>query len=466
MPTDWAYQALRSLVEHHACVAGDPDERFGGQRSLSRYEAAALLNACLDRITESTDVLHRLMTEFEAELALIRTRVDGLEAGLAELDALTFSTTTKLTGQISFTAGVNSFIGSAGALVRRNRRDSGAFVLNYDTQLTLLTSFSGKDLMTATLRAGNFGDNNSFSSSGPTNFSALETAYQSNRGPNFVQIDKLFYQFPIGSALDVIIGVNVGQDDLLPMWPWLYPSQSVLDMVYLNGAPVAYNKNQGPGAALTWSLSDGFSLTANYVAANGNVSPGGIGTADAASTGTIQLGYQAENWSLAAIYTQIQNGYEIVAYATPLGLESFGYPGTTHAYALSGSWQPIDSGWFPSLSAGWGLNSSLYQSGVQRNGLVKNSQSWMVGLQWENVAQSSANIGVAVGQPFFATSLYGDHIPEDGNYVWEGWVEVPVTDNISVTPALYYLSRPLGQATPDGQSFGQIGGVVVTTFSF
>ena len=43
---------------------------------------------------------------------------------------------------------------------------------------------------------------------------------------------------------------------------------------------------------------------------------------------------------------------------------------------------------------------------------------------------------------------------------------VPVTDNISVTPALYYLSRPLGQATPDGQSFGQIGGVVVTTFSF
>ena len=38
---------------------------------MSRYEAAALLNTCLDRVTEGTDELKRLMAEFEQELAVL-----------------------------------------------------------------------------------------------------------------------------------------------------------------------------------------------------------------------------------------------------------------------------------------------------------------------------------------------------------------------------------------------------------
>ena len=468
-PDDWAYQALNALVERYGCVAGYPDGRFLGHRSISRFEAAALLNACLDRVSDITDELRRLLLEFEAELALIRGRVDGLEARVGELDVTQFSTTTKLTGQISFAFGANAFKGSARKLVKRNRRDFGAASVNYDNQLTLLTSFTGKDLLTTTLRAGNFGDNNSLSSGGPSNFSALETAYQADRGPNNIQIDKIFYQFPIGSDVNITVGANVGQDDMLPMWPWIYPSDTVLDLVYLNGAPTAYNKNQGPGAGVTWSIGDGFSITANYVAAQGNggdASQGGIATAGAAGTGTLQLGYEAENWSVAGIYTNIQNGHGIVAYATQLGLESFENPGTTNAFGLSGSWQPIDSGWIPSVSAGWGFNSTVYDAGTSTQGLVKDSQSWMVGLQWGDVAQSGTNIGVAVGQPFFASSLYGDQTPDDGNYVCEGWVQFQVSDNITVTPAFFYLSRPLGQHTPEGHSFQQLGGVLMTTFHF
>ena len=48
-PTDWAYQALANLVETYGCVAGYPDGTFKGNIALTRYEAAALLNACLDR---------------------------------------------------------------------------------------------------------------------------------------------------------------------------------------------------------------------------------------------------------------------------------------------------------------------------------------------------------------------------------------------------------------------------------
>ncbi|WP_296416793.1 iron uptake porin, partial [Vulcanococcus sp. DEBay_Sum29NL08_54] len=74
-PTDWAYQALSNLIERYGCVAGYPNGTYRGNRAMTRYEAAALLNACLDRITEVTDELKRLMKEFERELAVLRGRV-------------------------------------------------------------------------------------------------------------------------------------------------------------------------------------------------------------------------------------------------------------------------------------------------------------------------------------------------------------------------------------------------------
>ena len=75
---------------------------------MTRFEAAALLNACLDRVTEVTDELKRLMIEFEKELAILKGRVDGLEARVGELEATQFSTTTKLKGKATFVIGAST----------------------------------------------------------------------------------------------------------------------------------------------------------------------------------------------------------------------------------------------------------------------------------------------------------------------------------------------------------------------
>ena len=44
------------------------------------------------------------------------------------------------------------------------------------------------------------------------------------------------------------------------------------------------------------------------------------------------------------------------------------------------------------------------------------------------------------------------------------------TDNIQITPAVYWLSRPLGDDTRDSDgdytSFGVLGGLIQTTFKF
>merc|ERR1711939_41849 len=125
-PTDWAYQALANLIERYGCVAGYPNGTFAGNRAMTRYEAAALLNACLDRITEVTDELRRLIKEFETELAVIRGRVDGLEARVGELEATQFSTTTKLKGKANFVSGAaEGFDGDEGE----------GFTVNYDLRL-------------------------------------------------------------------------------------------------------------------------------------------------------------------------------------------------------------------------------------------------------------------------------------------------------------------------------------------
>jgi hypothetical protein len=52
-PSDWAFDALRNLVEKYNCIVGYPDGTFRGNRPLSRYEFAAGLNACMQQISAS-----------------------------------------------------------------------------------------------------------------------------------------------------------------------------------------------------------------------------------------------------------------------------------------------------------------------------------------------------------------------------------------------------------------------------
>ena len=470
-PTEWAYQALSNLVERYGCVAGYPDGTFRGKKPLSRWEAAALLNACLDRVTEVTDELRRLIKEFEKELAVLKGRVDGLEAKVGELEAGQFSTTTKLSGQATFVVGANAFGGTATDLLNTTRAEVGATTFTYDLQLTLDTSFTGKDLLRTILRAGNFGSS-AFGGAGPTgSLSLLEIAFEEEAGPDVVGIDKLYYQVPFGPGFTATLGARVGQEDMLALWPSVYPSDTILNVLTLNGAPAAYNKNLGPGAGLWWQ-ANGFSISANYVADNGAIGApdanleicGGIGNGCSAATGTVQIGYSQEQWALAAIYSYVQSGVEVPG-TTPLAGAAFAPAGSTNAFGLSGYWQPKHSGWLPSISAGWGINSTSYNDS-QPNGSVSTSQSWMVGLQWSDLFAKGNALGMAVGQPIFATALKGNDTPNDGNTVWEWWYRVQVTDNISVTPALFYLSRPLGQDTPAGESFSQLGGLIKTSFSF
>lgn len=472
-PSDWAYQALSNLIERHGCVAGYPNGTLVGAHTISRYEAAALLNACLDRISEPSDALKRLIQEFGQELAVLSGRVHGLEARVGVLEASRFSTTTRLRGQASFVLGANRFNGSDAAQVQQNRERYGATTFNYDVQLSFDTSFTGKDLLRTNLRAGNFDFTaNSFGGAGPSSLSLLEVAFQEDCGTaancaDVLAIDRLFYQVPLGD-FTFSVGGRVGQDDMLAIWPSVYPSETVLNVFTLAGAPAAYNSALGAGAGLWWQ-KNGWAVSANYVAVNGdsgNAAQGGIATSGSGGSGTLQLGYAGKAWAIAAAYARVQNANNLIPAGTSFSLNSFSNPGHTDAVALSGYWQPAQAGWLPAISAGWGLNSSRYNAAVSQNGLASISQSWSVGLEWSDAFRKGNALGMAVGQPTFATRLVGGTSPNDGNVAWEWWYKLQVSDGITLTPALFYLSRPLGADTAAGSSFDQLGALIKTSFQF
>jgi len=497
-------------------VAGYPNGTFKGGQAMTRYEAAALLNACLDRITETTDELKRLMKEFQKELAVLRGRVDGLEARVGELEANQFSTTTKLKGYAAFVLGGNTFSGNlrttpnintytgggvtadavdalryginvgdpipggapiGGRYTRYAQQTAGAMSFPYDLRLDLDTSFTGKDLLRTRLRAGNFNGSAWFGNA-PVGLLGMETAFEAPPGNDIVAINRLYYQFPIGSGFTATFGPRVRQDDMLAMWPSAYPADTVLDVFTYAGAPGTYSLNLGAGAGLWWKAG-GFSLSANYVAGNGDISDpslGGIGTSGSSETGTVQLAYGGANYGLAAAYTY-SNGYGLYGgNGTPLAVAGFGT--SANSLGLSAYFSPLSASWFPSISAGWGLNtyvggsttagatayytaSSGYSESINLGGDA--SQSWYLGFQWGDFLLKGNTFGFAFGQPTYVTSSGFN----DGNYAWEWWYKMQVTDNISVTPAIYYLSAPLGALQKDsGESFSSFGALVKTTFRF
>ena len=494
-PTDWAFQALSNLIERYGCVAGYPDGTYRGAKAMTRYEAAALLNACLDRISEVTDELKRLMKEFEKELAVLRGRVDGLEAKVGELEANQFSTTTKLKGIATFVIGANSYggdarVGSGASLLNTNGYDlskvsgrkladlasevQGATAFNYDVRLIFDTSFTGKDLLRTTLRAGNFADS-AWSGGPPVGLNAMEIAFEEDCGTgadcgDVVAINRLFYQFPIGSSFTATFGGRVRQDDMLALWPSVYPGDTILDIFTYAGAPGTYSLNLGAGGGLWWKSGD-WSISANYVSANGDVgnpSEGGIGTSGSSETGTVQLGYGGANFGLAAAYTYSNGAGIYGGNGTPLAVAAFAESDSVNSVGVSGYLQPSNSGLIPSISFGWGLNSYSTEDDLS-NFDGANSQSWYVGLQWADAFVKGNALGMAVGQPtFIVNSGDADYDANDQGYAWEWWYKFQVTDNISVTPGLYYLSSPLGQLQNDSsnETFTNFGGLVKTTFRF
>ncbi|MFM7572147.1 MAG: iron uptake porin, partial [Snowella sp.] len=299
-PTEWAYEALKSLVERYGCIVGYPDRTFRGNRALSRWEFAAGLNACMNVmerllqenvavIREDIDKLKALAQQFEQELAALGVRVDNLESRTAFLEDHQFSTTTKL-GGTTVVAVVDQFGGDKAlnwrqqnALDNNQRLTNGGtslanptstrpaqgttpveenFTMGYRVRLNFDTSFTGKDLLRTRLESGNIPNLN-----GPTGTNNARLSFDGSR-ENQTYINKLFYRTGIGSNMTAWVGAyGLDLDDVFNVYNPILASGDTGTLSRFNRFnPLLYRAQTGAGAAFKYNFSKNISATATYLA--------------------------------------------------------------------------------------------------------------------------------------------------------------------------------------------------------
>jgi hypothetical protein len=482
-PTDWAFQALQSLVERYGCIAGYPNATYRGNRALTRYEFAAGLNACLDRVNEliataTADLvtkqdlatLQRLQEEFSAELATLRGRVDSLEARTAELEANQFSTTTKLVGEAIFAVS-DVFGGTTG--------DNNNTVFQNRVRLDLQTSFTGRDILHTRLAAGNATAFTQFDNAG----GALATAegtqtFQvgAGNGNNSVKIDRLTYEAPVGPA-QVYLAASGGRHSHYATVnnPYFFDQTDGGNgalSTFASESPI-YRIGGGAGIALNLPIGKGggilgnSSITAGYLAseANNPALSSGLTNGDYAALGQLNFSV-GDRVALAATYVHGYNGtggnlfnsgstsnQEIVAVGTGQANTLLG-AGSSNSYGVSAAFRPSDK-----------LSISGFVSYHDISGFGANDDyeawSYGVGVALPDFGKKGNVLGVFAGAEPYSFNRPG-FAGNDTPYHFEGFYKYRVSDNISVTPGVIWLTSP-GQNSANDDA---IIGTLRTTFTF
>ena len=123
---------------------------------------------------------------------------------------------------------------------------------------------------------------------------------------------------------------------------------------------------------------------------------------------------------------------------------------------------PEESGFVPSISAGYG-GTFIDLDILGLDDAYTNS--WYVGLEWSDVFVEGNSLGAAIGMPTYLVSVDGDDVDEDAGWAYELFYKFQITDNITVTPAITYLSKPF-QIVDDNDFLDAFSGLVKTTFTF
>lgn len=469
-PTDWAFQALKSLSERYQCLPGYTDNTFKGNRPLNRYEFAIGLNTCLDRVNEliasrvaivdfskdDLETLKRLQEEFRAELTTISSRVDILETRNAELQANKFSTTTKLTGQIIFALTGGYFDGEAvisptGQIV--STKDPNATLI-YRASTDLNTSFKGNDLLKIRLVTGSDGSNDNVAGFLEPNFgSVLDFSVPGRDGR--VSVGRLYYGFNAAKDLRLTIGSAMVATEYVDKNSYANNSFRDFSTQALTNSFVLFPRPAGAGAALEWNPPKSpIKFRAVYIATNasrrnedeqraigGPSAPllifpnrgGRGGLFNDPYQGIVELEYSpSKSFALRLQY----GGGEVVR-------SPFQVFGINAEAALS-----------PKIGLFARYANATYYDSFQGD---LTPTSWMAGIAFPDLFVKGARSGIAIGQP-----LVESKIGNTSQTNFEAFYNYPLNKNITITPVVQVIVNPGNQ----DDSGTIVTGTLRSVFSF
>ncbi|HEY9859038.1 MAG TPA: iron uptake porin [Candidatus Obscuribacterales bacterium] len=480
-PTDWAFQALQSLVERYGCIAGYPDGTYRGNRALTRYEFAAGVNSCLDRINEliaagtselvtkeDLATLQRLQEEFSAELATLRGRVDALEARTAELEANQFSTTTKLNAEAIF-AVTNAFGDDENVLLEQNDETA----LSDRVRLNLDTSFTGRDRLRTRLQAVNVPEYNTDRTG--TNMTRLGF---DGEGENDINVQKLFYRFPLGDNTNVVLDATGAEfyENIDTINPLFTSSGSGSISRFGRFNPIYRQGSGGAGLTVNTGFGKAVSVSLGYLADNAQDPSEKAGLFDGPNAALAQVAFRPfEALSLGFTYVRAYDpgfGVELDENGEPtplvnvtsstgsrLARRPFGNIATaTDNFGVEANFR-----FSPRISlGGWvGYTEARAKSGVLE-GNDAEIWNWAANVGLSDLGKEGSLLGVIVGMPPKLTSSDTGAEDPDSSLHLETLYRYPINDNIDVTPGLLVIFNPEHNDANDTIYVGTLR----TTFKF
>jgi len=474
-PGDWAYDALRELVEEYKCIVGYPDRTFRGNRPTSRYEFAAGLRACLDSIQaliaeggvvteEDLEILRSLIQEFDAELAVLGTRVDNLDARVAFLEDHQFSVTTKLKGEVIFA--LSDAFGD-------DVDDEVNTVFQNRTRLNFITSFTGKDTLQTRLQA---------SEATPLLTGALGTqegrfTYDGSNG-NDVELDILRYIFPVGDKIKVQILANDALhhyyvDTVNPYFEGRAGGSNAISR-FAERNPIYRIGPFGAGAAIAIKPAKNLRFDFGYIANEAEDPSSGAGLFDGNYSGIAQVVF-GDQFKIGLTYVHAYDGRNI----TPTNpTDRFVFGGTGTAFA-NNPWRAAGLGRTPVVSNSYGVETSLrFSPNLVLNGWVGYTDARLIEVGDADIWNFAAGLALPdigkkgnLGGIFFGAAptlrglvAQGNTVPlaRDFAYHFEAFYKYQVTKNISITPGFIWLLNP-NQNSDNEDAFI---GTLRTTFTF
>lgn len=485
-PTDWAFQALQSLVERYGCIAGYPDGTYRGNRALTRYEFAAGLNACLDRVNEliatatanlvtreDLATLQRLQEEFAAELATLRGRVDALEASVAELEANQFSTTTKLVGEV--------VVGVAGIVTGENADGDeleDSTVLIDRARLELETSFTGRDLLFTRLATGNFAGFTTLTGTGEG-----ELAFTQDED-NDIGLEVLLYSFPLSEQTEVVLGASgTAFDDFASTVNFLDGDGGSGALSSFGTRNPIYYLGDGAGLGLRQQLGNSLELSLGYLASEANDPAAGSGLLKGPYSALAQLVIKpSDRFNIGLTYINSYNaddtgtGSGRVSFARfddvffeELDIPAVDIPTSSNSYGVELSWQLSDrfvlGGW-----VGYTNTQLLSTAGGLFDRGDLDIWNYAVTLAFPDLGKEGNLLGFVVGmEPKVTDSTISSTNPdidvdedEDTSLHIEGFYQFQLTENIAITPGFIWITAPGFNNENDDIVIGAIR----TTFNF
>ncbi len=454
-PGDWAYEALRSLVERYGCIAGYPDGKFRGNRALTRYEFAAALDTCLQQVQqlmgsgtanlatkEDLETLNRLNQEFKAELATIGARVSKLEETTDILEKNQFSTTTKLKGEIIF------------APIFPNQ---GEVTFSDRIRLNLNTSFTGKDLLRIRLQASNVPN-----LSGVTGTDMSRTSFDAGSNNN-ITLNELYYRWSDGKSQFWIGTVGLDIDDIFTTGnPNLNSSATGTVTRFNRYNPSTHRGPEGAGVGFQYKLSEKADLIALYLTEPSQTSNPNQGFFNSNFSTGLQLNYKPTknlNFGVAYLHTYYNQGSVNLVSSTGSPISKDPFQGKAAA---------SQDGF--GLNADWLINHKFQVGGwvgyslANAQGIDSQAELWNWNAHFSvlDVGKEGAILSLAGGQLPRAGYVKGFPADQDTSYLVEVQYKYPVNNNITITPGFYAVFNPNHDSSNDTVYVG----VVRTTFNF